>query len=156
MSSSSSELPTFVNTAGPLDAGWEARLKEEYAALIAYIKRSKDTQTDWFRLKADDAKGLKWSGTCWTFQRHKKHLFEFSIELPSSYPNAPPDIFVPFFENKTPKMYRGGRICLDIHFQPLWIKKSPAFGLVHALAMGLAPWIAAEIPIAFPEVLHQS
>ena len=142
-------LPNFVSRAGPLDADWEERLKEEYVALIEYIKHAKELQTDWFRLKADDAKGLKWSGTCWSYVNHQKYEYDFSIELPSSYPKAPPDIMVPFFENKTPKMYRGARICLDIHFQPLWINNEPHFGIVHALAMGLAPWLTAEIPVVY-------
>ena len=60
-------------------------------------------------------------------------------------------------------MYRGGLICLDAHFQPLWSKNVPHFGIAHALALGLgllcfedssalisffrkAPWLAAEVP----------
>lgn len=47
---------------------------------------------------------------------------------------------------KTAKMYRGGKICLTIHFKPLWAKNVPHFGIAHALCLGLAPWMAAEIP----------
>ena len=47
---------------------------------------------------------------------------------------------------KTAKMYRGGKICLTIHFKPLWAKNQPHFGLAHALCLGLAPWLAAEVP----------
>jgi len=43
-------------------------------------------------------------------------------------------------------MYRGGKICQTIHFQPLWARNVPHFGIAHALAMGLGPWLAAEIP----------
>jgi len=43
-------------------------------------------------------------------------------------------------------MYRGGKICLTDHFQPLWQRNVPKFGIAHALAMGLGPWLAAEIP----------
>jgi hypothetical protein len=97
-------------------------------------------------------------------------------------------------------MYRGGKICLTIHFKPLWAKNrcaplcccsacacfsagtaffvraclhararpkrararrraaearplgtplpaaSPHFGFAHALCLGLAPWLAAEVP----------
>ena len=43
-------------------------------------------------------------------------------------------------------MYRGGKICLTLHFQPLWRKNFPKFGIAHALALGLAPWLAAEVP----------
>jgi hypothetical protein len=34
-------------------------------------------------------------------------------------------------------MYRGGKICLDIHFAPLWAKNTPKFGIAHALAAGV-------------------
>jgi hypothetical protein len=47
---------------------------------------------------------------------------------------------------KTAKMYRGGKICLTIHFKPLWAKNAPHFGVAHALCLGLAPWLAAEVP----------
>jgi Ubiquitin-fold modifier-conjugating enzyme 1. len=43
-------------------------------------------------------------------------------------------------------MYRGGKICLDIHFSPLWARNQPKFGIAHALALALGPWLAAEIP----------
>ena len=43
-------------------------------------------------------------------------------------------------------MYRGGKICQDIHFAPLWAKNSPKLGIAHALAMALGPWLAAEVP----------
>ena len=55
-------------------------------------------------------------------------------------------------------MYRGGKICLSAHFKPLWARNVPHFGIAHALILGLAPWLAAEIPhlvetkmIAVPE-----
>lgn len=34
----------------------------------------------------------------------------------------------------------------QIHFKPLWAKNSPHFGIAHALCLGLAPWLAAEVP----------
>ena len=48
-------------------------------------------------------------------------------------------------------MYRGGKICLDIHFAPLWSKMSPKYGIAHALALALGPWLAAEIPYLVEE-----
>nr|DAD40833.1 TPA_asm: hypothetical protein HUJ06_015156 [Nelumbo nucifera] len=42
---------------------------------------------------------------------------------------------------------RGGKICLTVHFKPLWAKNCPRFGIAHALCLGLAPWLAAEVPI---------
>jgi hypothetical protein len=47
---------------------------------------------------------------------------------------------------RTSKMYRGGKICLTIHFKPLWAKNVPHFGIAHAMCLGLAPWMAAEVP----------
>ena len=41
---------------------------------------------------------------------------------------------------------RGGKICLTIHFNPLWQRNSPRFGIAHAIALGLGPWLAAEVP----------
>ena len=43
-------------------------------------------------------------------------------------------------------MFRGGKICLEGHFKQLWGRNTPRFGVAHALAMGLGPWLAAEIP----------
>ena len=44
---------------------------------------------------------------------------------------------LPELDGKTHKMYRGGKICLDIHFAPLWQKNTPKFGIAHALAAGV-------------------
>ncbi|KAL1240673.1 Ubiquitin-fold modifier-conjugating enzyme [Trichinella spiralis] len=46
----------------------------------------------------------------------------------------------------TPKMFRGGKICLSDHFKPLWSRNVPKFGIAHAFALGLAPWLAVEVP----------
>lgn len=43
-------------------------------------------------------------------------------------------------------MYRGGKICLSEHFKPLWARNTPKFGIAHAFALGLGPWMAVEIP----------
>lgn len=43
-------------------------------------------------------------------------------------------------------MFRGGKICLTDHFKPLWSRNVPKFGIAHAMALGLAPWLAVEIP----------
>ena len=32
------------------------------------------------------------------------------------------------------------------HFKPLWSKNVPKFGIAHAMALGLGPWLAVEIP----------
>lgn len=41
---------------------------------------------------------------------------------PDSYPTSPVPLALPELDGKTEKMYRGGLICLDVHFQPLWTK----------------------------------
>ena len=56
------------------------------------------------------------------------------------------ELELPELDGKTDKMYRGGKICLDIHFAPLWAKHKPKLGIAHALAEGLGPWLAAEVP----------
>jgi hypothetical protein len=32
---------------------------------------------------------------------------------------------------------RGGKICLTVHFKPLWARNVPHFGIAHALALGV-------------------
>lgn len=127
-----------------------------------------------------------------------KYEFDFRFDVPATYPAVAPEIELPELEGKTAKMYRGGKICLTIHFKPLWAKNrcvtgsscathlqgrgcwdqdrgarqvqlcellltallllfrrcrcccfapcSPHFGFAHALCLGLAPWLAAEVP----------
>ena len=77
------------------------------------------------------------------------------FEIPATYPQSPIEIELPELDGKTSKMYRGGKICLDIHFAPLWGSKAPTYGIAHALALAvtsprnnsqLGPWLAAEVP----------
>jgi ufm1-conjugating enzyme 1 len=68
------------------------------------------------------------------------------FSIPVTYPATPFDISIASLDGKTAKMYRGGNICLTVHFKPLWAKNMPHFGVAHALCLGLAPWLAAEIP----------
>ncbi len=63
------------------------------------------------------------------------------VQIPATYPNAPIELELPELDGKTPKMYRGGKICLDIHFAPLWTKNVPKFGIAHALALGVSKLI---------------
>ena len=87
-------------------------------------------------------------------------MYEFRLEfdIPVSYPRAPPELCLPELDGKTMKMYRGGKICTDTHFKPLWAKNAPRFGLAHCLALGLGPWLSAEVPflIAEGKVAHRS
>lgn len=68
------------------------------------------------------------------------------FELPATYPSAIIEIKIPELDGLTAKMYRGGAICLDEHLARLWSRNIPAFGIVHALTMGLGPWLSVEIP----------
>lgn len=68
------------------------------------------------------------------------------FQIPEKYPVTPLELEIPELDGKTLKMYRGGKICLDNHFIPLWSRNCPKFGIVHILALGLAPWLAAEVP----------
>jgi ufm1-conjugating enzyme 1 len=74
-----------------------------------------------------------------------KYEFQVQFDLPITYPVTPFEIILPELEDKTVKMYRGGKICLSAHFKPLWQRNVPHFGIAHALACGLGPYIQAEI-----------
>jgi uncharacterized protein (DUF58 family) len=50
------KLPMLTVRAGPRDgAAWRERLKEEYKALIQYIKMNKENDNDWFTLASDES-----------------------------------------------------------------------------------------------------
>ncbi|KAK7499806.1 hypothetical protein BaRGS_00008897 [Batillaria attramentaria] len=78
-------------------------------------------------------------------------------EMPVTYPTTAPEIALPELDGKTAKMYRGGKICLTDHFKPLWARNVPKFGIAHAMALGLGPWLAVEVPdlIARGVVTHK-
>ena len=63
-----SNIPQLKTKAGPRDKDeWAKRLKEEYASLITYVKTSKESDTDWFRLESNK-EGTRWFGKCWHIQ----------------------------------------------------------------------------------------
>ena len=139
-------IPLLTVRAGPRDGdAWARRLKEEYKALIALVQLNKSNDNDWFKISAN-ATGTQWTGTCWIVHNLERYEFELKFELPVTYPTTIA-LALPQLDGKTEKMYRGGFICLDAHFQPLWTRNTPGFGIAHALALGLAPWLAAEVPI---------
>lgn len=78
-----------------------------------------------------------WSGKCWFYYNRLRYEFKMQFEIPATYPVSPPEIQLPELEGKTAKMYRGGKICCDIHFNPLWSKNTPRFGIAHALCLGV-------------------
>ncbi|KAL6907557.1 hypothetical protein ACP4OV_002596 [Aristida adscensionis] len=142
------EIPLLSTRAGPRDGeAWRQRLKEEYRALIAYTSINKSKDNDWFRISAANPEGTRWEGTCWYVHNLRRYEFPLQFDIPVAYPQVAPEIELPTLDGKTHKMYRGGKICLTVHFKPLWAKNCPRFGIAHALCLGLAPWLAAEVPI---------
>ena len=88
----------------------------------------------------------RWPGKVWTCHGPIKYGFDLEFDIPVSHPSVAPELALPELDGKTEKMYRGGKICLDIHFRPLWQRNAPHFGIAHAMALGMAPWLAVEIP----------
>jgi ufm1-conjugating enzyme 1 len=141
-----SKIPLLTTRAGPRDGElWTQRRKEEFMALIKYMEMNKAKDSDWFRI-APNADGTKWKGKCWYVHNLLKYEFDLQFDIPVTYPATAPELELPELDGKTAKMYRGGKICLTIHFKPLWAKNCPRFGIAHALCLGLGPWLAAEVP----------
>jgi ufm1-conjugating enzyme 1 len=140
------KLPLLTVNAGPRNAkAWQARLKQEYVAIIKLVKMNKANDEDWFSIQSNKI-GTRWKGKCWIFLDALKYEFKMEFEIPVSYPATSPELCLPDLDGKTDKMYRGGKICLTDHFNPLWARNAPGFGIAHALVLGLATWMAVEIP----------
>eukprot|EP00352_Strombidinopsis_acuminata_P003043 CAMPEP_0176378294 /NCGR_PEP_ID=MMETSP0126-20121128/29513_1 /TAXON_ID=141414 ORGANISM="Strombidinopsis acuminatum, Strain SPMC142" /NCGR_SAMPLE_ID=MMETSP0126 /ASSEMBLY_ACC=CAM_ASM_000229 /LENGTH=88 /DNA_ID=CAMNT_0017740525 /DNA_START=130 /DNA_END=396 /DNA_ORIENTATION=+ len=84
---------------------------------------NKDNDNDWFNIESNED-GTIWSGKCWYVHNLVRYEFDLRFEIPAAYPAAPMDLELPELDGKTVKMYRG-----------------------HALAAGLGPWMAAEVPV---------
>ncbi|VDL24165.1 unnamed protein product [Hymenolepis diminuta] len=139
-------IPLCKTRAGPRDGDdWVKRLKEEYMSIIKYVEHNKANDNHWFQIESNSS-GTRWSGKCWYIYEMKKYEFDVCFDIPVSYPVSNPEIMLPELDGKTAKMYRGGKICLTDHFKPLWSRNVPKFGIAHALALGLGPWLAVEIP----------
>ena len=139
------KVPLMTVDADPTDEDWPLRLREELKALIQYQSMNKESDQDWFTIEPN-ATGTRWVGKCWTFHEMERYEYDFEFDLPATYPKTAPEIALPVLDGLTSKMYRGGKICIDIHFSPLWARHTPTFGVAHALALGLGPWLATEIP----------
>ncbi|KAF6142093.1 hypothetical protein GIB67_037011 [Kingdonia uniflora] len=117
------KIPLLGTKAGPRDGSlWIARLKEEYKSLIAYTGMNKSNDNDWFRISSANPEGTKWAGKCWYVHNLLKYEFDLQFEIPVTYPSTAPELELPQLDGKTHKMYRGGKICLTVHFKPLWAK----------------------------------
>ena len=84
-------------------------MKEEFTALILYIKNNKAEDNDWFNIKPKDKSGTFWEGKCWNYYKGLKYEFKLQFAIPATYPAAAPELAVPELEGKTAKMYRGGK-----------------------------------------------
>ncbi|GHP07993.1 hypothetical protein PPROV_000673500 [Pycnococcus provasolii] len=145
-------IPLMRVDASPRDAEkWKERLKEELMALIAFVKMNKENDNDWFTLAPENAEGTKWKGKVWYVHNLIRYEFDLQFEIPATYPTTAPELELPELDGKTHKMYRGGKICLTVHFKPLWAKNAPHFGIAHALCLGMGPWLAAEVPVLVDE-----
>ena len=109
------------------------------------MSNNKEADNDWFRLESNK-EGTRWFGKCWFYHEMLKYEFDVEFDIPVTYPATAPEIALPELDGKTAKMYRGGKICLTDHFKPLWGRNVPKFGIGHAMALGLGPWLAVEIP----------
>jgi len=141
-----SSIGLLKTKAGPRDRDlWPNRLKGEYMSLIQYVEQNKANDNDWFRLESN-TDGTKWFGKCWFIHELLKYEFDLEFDIPVTYPTTAPELAIPELDGKTSKMYRGGKICTSDHFKPLWAKNVPKFGITHAMALGLGPWLAVEVP----------
>lgn len=130
-------IPYLKIRAGPQDEAWPARLQEEFTALIQMATRNAKEGSEWCTIEAVDDACTRWKGTCWTMHEMNRYEYSFEFEIPVGYPTSVLEIRIPELEGKTPKMYRGGRICLDAHFRPLWSQHVPHYGIAHALVLGV-------------------
>ena len=101
-----------------------------------YQKVNKEAGNEWFTIESNQT-GTRWTGKVWHMHEMKKYEFDLEFDLPVAYPQAPPELALPELDGKTEKMYRGGKICLDSHFRPLWARNVPHFGIAHAMALGV-------------------
>jgi ufm1-conjugating enzyme 1 len=131
--------------------------------LLQYVHNTKESDMNWFKIESDK-NGTKWFGKCWFVHNLLKYEFDVRFEvgndentyeqlitidhpsqIPATYPTTAPEIELPELDGLTAKMFRGGKVCLE-HFKPLWSRSAGKFGIVHVLALGLAPWLAVEVP----------
>lgn len=139
------KIPLLTVRAGPRDKEWVARLKQELASLIKFVQYNKQNDNDWFIIESNKT-GTRWTGRCWYVHELVRYEFDVEFDVPVAYPAAPVEVKLPQLAGLTVKMYAGGVICTSVHFKPLWSRNVPHFGIAHALALGLGPWLAAEVP----------
>ncbi|KVI06816.1 Ubiquitin-conjugating enzyme/RWD-like protein [Cynara cardunculus var. scolymus] len=142
------QIPLLTVKAGPRDgAAWTQRLKEEYKALIAYTSMNKSRDNDWFRISAANPEGTRWTGKCWYVHNLLKYEFDLQFDIPVTYPATAPELELPQLDGKTHKVRQVAKKSSLVPCDAVSETKKPRFGIAHALCLGLAPWLAAEIPI---------
>ncbi|KCV70331.1 hypothetical protein H696_02658 [Fonticula alba] len=145
------KVSLLTSRAGPLELDqWPNRLAEEYQSLIQLVNFNKESDADFFSIEANEA-GTIWTGTAWHIHNSVRYSFAIELVLSISYPFSPPEIRIPELDGLSVKMYRNGLICTSSHFEPLWRKNAPKFGIAHALTLGLKPWLSVEIPLLVEE-----
>ena len=111
--------------------------------LAQYQKVNKEAGNEWFTIESNKT-GTRWTGKVWYVHDLLRYEFDLEFELPVSYPDVAPELALPELDGKTEKMYRGGKICLDSHFRPLWARNVPHFGIAHAMALGVSSALRAR------------
>ena len=137
------KIPLLTVKAGPRDGeAWVSRLKEEYQALIGYVQSNKANDNDWFTISNNrrGRRGRESAGTSRADPVRVRSAVRGAGDVPATF-----EIELPQLDGKATEMPMAERI-LTIHFKPLWSKNAPHFGVAHALCLGLAPWLAAEVP----------
>ncbi len=76
-------IPTLTIKAGPKDKNWPDRLKEEYLALIEYVKMNQEDDNEWFQIEPN-SDGTKWKGKCWYYYNFQKYEFDLQFEVITS------------------------------------------------------------------------
>ena len=66
------KIPLLNIKAGPKDSNWPERLKEEYLALIEYVKLNQEEDNEWFQVEPNST-GTKWKGKCWYYYNFQKY-----------------------------------------------------------------------------------
>eukprot|EP00271_Cylindrocystis_brebissonii_P020705 TRINITY_DN6974_c0_g1_i3.p1 TRINITY_DN6974_c0_g1~~TRINITY_DN6974_c0_g1_i3.p1 ORF type:complete len:194 (+),score=13.78 TRINITY_DN6974_c0_g1_i3:325-906(+) len=98
------KIPLLTVRAGPRDGEeWKKRLKEEFQALIAYVKMNKEKDNDWFSLRPANPEGTRWTGKCWYMYNLLKYEFDLQFDIPITYPATSPDLELPELDGKTAK-----------------------------------------------------
>jgi hypothetical protein len=80
-------LPVLTCADGPTAAraAWQARLLDEYKAIIEYQKSMAASDSSWFKLAAD-ASGCKWSGSCWYYHKGLRYELPVVVEVSEHVP----------------------------------------------------------------------